>query len=106
MSDDQFVVPLASRFAVVVRQMRHARGMTQRDFAALVGTGAAELSKWENGLRNPTLASVSQLIRLTNASDEEVSALLSATILGGWGVRVERRGGSLIVRRIYVSEGR
>jgi transcriptional regulator with XRE-family HTH domain len=43
-----------------LRLERHRRRLTQREVAALIPAGQADLSKWETGATTPTIDSVRQ----------------------------------------------
>lgn len=53
--------------ALDVKAIRESLGLTQRDFANLLGTTVASVSRWENGRMKPGLlaqAAIKQAIRL------------------------------------------
>ena len=44
-----------------IRTMRESRGMTQKDFAKLVGTSEAAVSSWVGGGHNFTLSTLAKI---------------------------------------------
>jgi transcriptional regulator with XRE-family HTH domain len=60
-------------FGARLREMRIARGLTQPDIAAHVGTSASNVSDLERGIKVPTLTTVA---RLADALDCNVSELV------------------------------
>ena len=41
-------------FAFQIKELRYRTGMTQREFADLMGVSASTVSKWETGAHPPT----------------------------------------------------
>lgn len=62
---------------VDVRAARKAIGMTQQEFAALLGVSPSGLRKWEQGQRQPNGAA-RQLIRVIEAAPDTVREVLAA----------------------------
>jgi transcriptional regulator with XRE-family HTH domain len=62
-------------FGARLREMRIARGLTQPDVAARVGTSASNISDLERGIKVPTLTTVA---RLADALDCKVTELVEA----------------------------
>lgn len=60
-------------FGARLREMRIARGLTQPDVAAHVGTSASNISDLERGIKVPTLTTVA---RLADALDCQVTELV------------------------------
>ena len=56
-----------------IAALRTQYGLTQKDFAALLGVGLSTLIKWENGLRHPSGSSA----RLLQIAEKHPEALLS-----------------------------
>jgi transcriptional regulator with XRE-family HTH domain len=61
-------------FGARLRELRTARGLTQPDIAARVGTSASNISDLERGIKVPTLTTVA---RLAEALECTVSELVS-----------------------------
>jgi transcriptional regulator with XRE-family HTH domain len=61
-------------FGARLRELRTARGLTQPDIAARVGTSASNISDLERGIKVPTLTTVA---RLADALECTVSELVS-----------------------------
>jgi len=61
------------RFGARLREMRLARGLTQPEIGARVGTSASNISDLERGVKVPTLTTVA---RLADALDCSVSELV------------------------------
>jgi len=68
-----------TRFGARLREMRLARGLTQPQIAALVGTSASNISDLERGIKVPTLTTVA---RLANELECNVSELVE--VLDRW----------------------
>jgi transcriptional regulator with XRE-family HTH domain len=60
-------------FGARLRELRIARGLTQPDLAAHVGTSASNISDLERGVKVPTLTTVA---RLADALDCNVSEMV------------------------------
>jgi transcriptional regulator with XRE-family HTH domain len=60
-------------FGARLREMRIARGLTQPEIAARVGTSASNISDLERGIKVPTLTTVA---RLADALKCKVTALV------------------------------
>jgi transcriptional regulator with XRE-family HTH domain len=60
-------------FGARLRELRIARGLTQPDLAAHVGTSASNISDLERGIKVPTLTTVA---RLADALDCNVSEMV------------------------------
>src|SRR5438034_9961656 len=60
-------------FGARLREMRIARGLTQPEIAARVGTSASNISDLERGIKVPTLTTVA---RLADALECNVSELV------------------------------
>lgn len=63
----------------VVRQLREARGVSQKDLGELSRVGQPQISKIENGERNPSVATLVHVVEALKASlqvviNEEVDA--------------------------------
>lgn len=54
--------------AVEVRAIRHKLGLTQEDFAYLLGATASTISRWERGDATPSKAYLKVLLRLQDSS--------------------------------------
>lgn len=61
-------------FGARLRELRTARGLTQPDIAARVGTSASNISDLERGVKVPTLTTVA---RLADALECKVSELVN-----------------------------
>lgn len=58
----------ASTFPVVLRELRAAEGMSQRDLALFLGVSQTCITRWETGSRQPSrdeLVRVGLLLRIT-----------------------------------------
>lgn len=58
----------------LIARRRRDRGLTQRDFATLIGVGATTQQYYEAGLRDP---GVDMLVRIAHQCDLSLSAFLS-----------------------------
>ena len=57
------------------RQARQATGLSQREFAQLVGVNHVTIAKWETGARTPSAQALS-LLRLVEASPRRAVQVL------------------------------
>jgi putative transcriptional regulator len=48
------IVHMVTPRETAVRQARHKLGLSQREFASLIGTGVGTVRKWELGTRQPS----------------------------------------------------
>lgn len=67
--------------AMVIRQLREDRGVTQEDLAHEAGITTGTLSKIERGLANPSWTTVERIARALGTSVARLAA--SAESLGG-----------------------
>ncbi len=58
----------------LIARQRAQRGLSQRDFATLIGVGATTQQYYESGLRDP---GIDMLIRIAHQCDLPLSAFLS-----------------------------
>ena len=66
------IVPGKSRtwgYENAIARLRHSRGVTQKDFARLLGVSLSTLIKWESGQRRPG-GSASRLLELVSKHPE------------------------------------
>lgn len=96
--------PLVSQVGERVRAVRHARGLSLTALAEAAGIGKGSLSELENGVRNPTLAT---LYALAGPLDVPLATLLddaAGAVVTDDGVSVvllETRRTSSAVREVY-----
>jgi HTH-type transcriptional regulator, cell division transcriptional repressor len=64
---------LASRVGAAIAELRHARGLTQARLAEMINLEQEAISRWERGMRAPTLYRLQQL---SDALDCSVDQLL------------------------------
>lgn len=64
-------------FASALKAARIARGLSQKELAALIGTSQGSVSKWENGDKFPTGKFLSSLV--AELPDLDVNAALRPT---------------------------
>jgi transcriptional regulator with XRE-family HTH domain len=64
---------LASRVGAAIAELRHARGLTQAKLAEMINLEQEAISRWERGMRAPTLYRLQQL---SDALDCSVDQLL------------------------------
>ena|SRR5689334_24247772 len=72
----QAVVPLGPRFGARLREIRLARGLTQPQIAARVGTSASNISDLERGVKVPTLTTVARLADVLECNVSELVEVL------------------------------
>ena len=80
-----------------VRQLRHKHDMTVTELAELAGLSSGMLSKIENGLTSPSLATLQSLASALNVSDialmRRFEERRDATFVpAGGGLKIQRRG--------------
>ena len=63
-------------FGARLRELRTARGLTQPDIAARVGTSASNISDLERGIKVPTLTTVARLAQALNCKVTELVEVL------------------------------
>jgi transcriptional regulator with XRE-family HTH domain len=63
-------------FGARLRELRTARGLTQTDIAARVGTSASNISDLERGIKVPTLTTVARLAQALNCKVTELVEVL------------------------------
>lgn len=63
-------------FGARLRELRTARGLTQPDIAALVGTSASNISDLERGIKVPTLTTVAKLADALECAVSELVTVL------------------------------
>jgi transcriptional regulator with XRE-family HTH domain len=63
-------------FGARLREMRIARGLTQPEIAARVGTSASNISDLERGIKVPTLTTVARLADALECKVTELVAVL------------------------------
>src|SRR5688500_7037567 len=56
--------------AATARKARTVTGLTQREFARLIGANRITVSKWENGARNPSQVALSLLHLLAEGPEQ------------------------------------
>lgn len=61
--------------ATIARNARSATGLTQREFARLIGANHITVSKWENGARHPSQVALSLLYLLASGPEACMQAL-------------------------------
>src|SRR5690348_8575622 len=54
-------MPTTTSFAELTRLCRYELSLSQREFAALVGTSSARISAYESGKRQPTVEAANQI---------------------------------------------
>lgn len=64
------------RFGARLRELRIARGLTQPQIAALVGTSASNISDLERGIKVPTLTTVARLADVLKCNVSELVEVL------------------------------
>jgi transcriptional regulator with XRE-family HTH domain len=69
-------IPLGTRFGARLRELRLARGLTQPQMAAGVGTSASNISDLERGVKVPTLTTVARLADVLECNVSELVAVL------------------------------
>lgn len=66
--------PVGSKFGTPIgahiEELRNARRLSQRDLASALDRTAATVSRWEQGTREPDLATVVKLARLFGVSTD------------------------------------
>jgi transcriptional regulator with XRE-family HTH domain len=72
-------VTVSFAFAARLRALRQARLLSQTELAALIGSDASEVSRWETGTRRPHPRTMR---RICDALGVEPSDLLPTTIDG------------------------
>ena len=48
------ILPICTPSRTDAREARHKLGLSQREFAAVIGTGVGTVRKWELGTRRPS----------------------------------------------------
>lgn len=64
-----------------IRQLRSEMGVTQREFAQIVGVGASTIAMWESGKRRPDRRSRATLQQLRKRVDEKGGKTVAETLL-------------------------
>jgi XRE family transcriptional regulator, regulator of sulfur utilization len=92
---------LSQRFALNVKQLRDARGMTQQQMAKLAGLPRATWANLESGEANPTLGVLNRVaLALQTSIEELISSPRAACEFYPRGRLGERRKGDVTVRRL------
>jgi transcriptional regulator with XRE-family HTH domain len=92
---------LSQRFALNVKQLRDARGMTQQQMAKLAGLPRATWANLESGEANPTLTVLHRVaLALQTSIEELISTPRAACEFYPRGRLGERRKGDVSVRRL------
>jgi XRE family transcriptional regulator, regulator of sulfur utilization len=92
---------LSARFAQNLKQLRHARGMTQHQIAKLAALPRATWANLESGEANPTLTVLQRVALALQVSIEElISAPRAACEFYPRGRLGERTKGEVTVRRL------
>ncbi|WP_414451820.1 helix-turn-helix domain-containing protein [Burkholderia sp. 22PA0099] len=73
LSDEAQDALLASRVGTAIAEIRRARGLTQAKLAEMINLEQEAISRWERGMRTPTLYRLQQL---SDALDCSVDQLL------------------------------
>ncbi len=86
-----------------IRFLRQTTGLTQQQFADLLGVSFVTLNRWENGQTKPSAMGVAKLKEL---SDKQLSAHTEVAEKDGWGepVRLDFLGNANEVRVLVEGE--
>lgn len=69
-------------FGARLRELRVARGFTQPDIAARVGTSASNISDLERGIKVPTLTTVARLADALECNVSDLVGVLDRRVQG------------------------